>query len=157
MSIQNPYAIQLIGIRDLSDRCDYRLDSVYFKSVGDSVITDGDVQVQVNIARYDDSAQLTIAMSGKVVVSCDRCLSDMDVDICATENLKVVYGNHYEDDGEQVTIDKREGWIDLADILFELIAIQVPLQHVHPEGECDEAMTNILNQMLVREEITQEE
>ncbi len=56
--------------------------------------------------------------------------------IDAQSTLKVVMGDEYADDGDMVTIPEREGTINVAWNIYELAALQIPLRHVHPEGEC---------------------
>mgnify|MGYP004442225509 FL=1 len=157
MSMPSQYVIQLTGVRGVVGECDFRMDSAFFGGVADSAISDGDVLAHVDIARREDGATLSISLNGTVQVPCDRCLAPVTVGIAADEELRVVYGDHYEDDGERVTIDEREGKIDLAGILFEFVALQVPLQHVHPEGECDSGMAGILKGLMVTRAEEEEE
>ena len=149
MSMPSQYTIPLTGYRDMADEYDYQLADAYFEAIGDSVIGGGDVHAHVGIRRLEGGATLSIRFAGAVTVPCDRCLAPMEIEVSASEELKVVYGDRNEDDGETITIDEREGTIDLANILFELIALQVPLQHSHPEGGCDEQMAGMLRQYIV--------
>ena len=41
-----------------------------------------------------------------------------------------------DDDGEMVTVPYDEGVIDLAWHIYEMAALEIPIRHVHPEGQC---------------------
>ena len=51
-------------------------------------------------------------------------------------NCYAVLGDDYADDGETVTVPQREGTINVAWNIYEFAALQIPLRHVHEEGEC---------------------
>ena len=45
-------------------------------------------------------------------------------------------GDEYDDDGEMLTVPITEGTLDVSWLLYEFIALQIPMRHVH--AECDE-------------------
>ena len=46
----------------------------------------------------------------------------------------------YSDDGECVVVPEAEGRIDLAQFIYEFIALSMPMTCCHEPGECDSAM-----------------
>ena len=45
--------------------------------------------------------------------------------------------------------------IDLTQWLYEYVAVRIPMQHIHPEGECDPEMTRFIDEQ--NEEKTEDE
>ena len=44
-------------------------------------------------------------------------------------------------------MDENEGILDLAWLIYESIALAVPIKHVHAPGKCNAAMTEKLNEL----------
>jgi uncharacterized metal-binding protein YceD (DUF177 family) len=91
---------------------------------------------------------LNIHTEGTVHVPCDRCLADMELRIDTTDDLVVKFGTEYMDEGDYVVVPEEEGTIDIAPLIYEFVALSMPIKRVHQPGECDPAMMEILNQHL---------
>jgi len=105
---------------------EYRLDDAYFESLGTPEVKKGCVNVFVSINKEIDSFIFRFKIRGQVIVPCDRCLDDMVQDL--------------------VVIPELEGVIDLSWIMYEFIALAIPMKHVHEDGECDAKMVDKLNE-----------
>jgi uncharacterized metal-binding protein YceD (DUF177 family) len=57
-----------------------------------------------------------------------------------TDILSVKLGDEYVDDGECVIVSEAEGYLDLAQFIYEFIALSMPMTHCHEPGKCDDAM-----------------
>lgn len=150
------YKINLRSLRDGEHAFSYDLDDDYFAEIG-AEITAGDVSVEVTCIKRADIFKLHIALEGYVVVACDRCLDDVEVDVETERDLVVKYGAEYcDDDDEILIIPERDGVLDLRWMLYEEIALSLPLQRNHEEGECNSSMMQIYDR-LITEELPQEE
>ena len=128
----------------------FLLDDAYFASLEAPDIQHGRVTVTVEAVRLTaEDFRLTLRTEGTVTVACDRCLDDMDQPISATDHLSVSLGEAYEDEGdEQVVIPREDGTLNLAWLMYELIALAVPMKHVHAPGQCNEAMSEKLSSLM---------
>ena len=79
-------------------------------------------------------------------VSCDRCLELMTLPVSANREVKAKWGDDYEDDGDEITISEGTGEVNVAWNIYEFISLEVPMRHVHPEGECSGEVDELLNQ-----------
>ena len=43
-----------------------------------------------------------------------------------------------DDDGELLTVSENHGILDLSWHLYEMLALEIPIRHVHEDGECNE-------------------
>ena len=150
MSVPTPYSIDLAAFRGQAEERHYTLNDDFFAAIDDSQIDGGSLTATVIITpRAGDTYIVAMSIAGTVRVPCDRCLEPMEMSIEADDTLKVVMGEADDDDGEVVTIDAERGTIDMAWYLYELAVLQLPITHVHPEGQCNEAMTGLLGAMQV--------
>lgn len=150
------YKINLRSLSDGEHVFTYDLDDDYFAEI-DAEITAGDVSAEVTCIKRAEVFKFHIALEGYVVVACDRCLDDVEIDIETERNLVVKYGAEYcDDDDEILIIPERDGVLDLRWMLYEEIALSLPLQRSHEEGQCNDSMMQIYDS-LVTEELPQGE
>ena len=130
------YKVDLKGMQ--SDTVSYRwqADNDFFSAVQGPEIKHGLLDVALRVKRTSGAYELEFQLRGEVEVSCDRCLEPMSQPIEAQCLLRVKMGDDYTDDGDVVTIPERDGTINVAWNIYEFAALQIPLRHVHPDGEC---------------------
>ena len=130
------YKVDLKGMQ--SDTVSYRwqVDNDFFSAVQGPEIKHGLLDVALRVKRTSGAYELEFQLKGEVEVTCDRCLEPMDQPIDAQCMLRVTMGDDYADDGDVVTIPERDGTINVAWNIYEFAALQIPLRHVHLEGQC---------------------
>lgn len=130
------YKVDLKGMT--TDTVSYRwqADDDFFSAVQGPEIKRGLLDVALRVKRTSGAYELEFQFEGEVEVSCDRCLEPMSWPIAAHCTLKVVMGDDYADDGDVVTVPEREGTINVAWNIYEFAALEIPLRHVHADGEC---------------------
>ena len=130
----------------------FDLDDEFFASIEGSEIKGGDVEVEVFVQSVGQGTyEVEIEMSGDLTIQCDRCLCDMSQLIESSEVVRVktaeVEEQSEDDDGELITVPVDTMSVDLARHFYETAALNIPLRHVHEDGECDEEMSKRLEEM----------
>ena len=130
------YTVDLKGMQ--SDTVSYRwqVDKDFFSAVQGPEIKQGLLDIALRVKRTSGAYELEFQLKGEVEVTCDRCLEPMSQPIDAQCMLRVKMGDDYADDGDVVTIPERDGTVNVAWNIYEFAALQIPLRHVHPDGEC---------------------
>lgn len=142
------YNVPLKNLTEGTHSFEYLLDDKYFKLIGDSEsdIERGTVKVDVTVKRISNTFEFGFALSGTIVVPCDRCLDDMSIDVDVKNRLVVKFGEEYaEESDEIVVIPEEEGAINIAWFLYEFVALAIPMKHVHAPGKCNKIMTSKYN------------
>ena len=94
---------------------------------------------------------MNVEVAGTVIVSCDRCLDDVELPIETQDKLIVKFGKEYAEESDEIVIvPEEEGSINIAWFLYEFIALAIPIKHVHAAGQCNKAMTAKLRQHTAR-------
>lgn len=130
------YIVDLKGMADDTVSYRWHVDKDFFSAVQGAEIRQGLLDVALRVKRTSGAYELDFQLSGIVEVNCDRCLEPMDLPIEAQSTLRVKMGDEYADDGDTVTIPEREGIINVAWNIYEFAALQIPLRHVHADGDC---------------------
>ena len=140
------YKIELKGLSDGTYEYDFHLDDAFFSEVEDAEVAKGDVDVHLSVKKIEGNFDFKFLIKGVVKVQCDRCLDEMDYQIDAENGFTVKYGDEKADEGDKLIITEDCNEIDLSWYLYEFVALEIPMTHSHPEGECNSEMENLLKQ-----------
>ena len=136
------YIIPLRGLKDGVSEYKYKLTNDFFAKIDDADIQKGNLTVVLEVRKSGETFELNFDINGVVQIACDRCLDDMEQSIDTKDKLYVKFGKEFAEEGANtIVIPFDEGEINVAWFIFEFIALNVPLKHVHPYGKCNKDMT----------------
>ena len=143
------YRFDLKGMKENHAHYDFLLDNAFFAAIDSPELQKGKVTVQVDVKKTAQAFELSFNSQGTVVVLCDRCLDEMDQEISSTDKIFVKFGAEYADEGDNlIIVPEDEGDINVAWIMYEYIALAIPMKHVHAPGKCNKTMSGKLNKYL---------
>ena len=138
------YNVDLKGMKAASLELAFGLDNAFFADIDGEEFQKGTVEAVVTVTKGRDVFDFSFALKGKVVVPCDRCLDDLEIEVETENTLCVKLGEDYADEGEIVVIPEHEGCINIAWYLYEFIVLALPMKRVHAPGKCNHEMTGKL-------------
>lgn len=142
------YKIDLKGLTDEVTPVEYPIGDQFFSSIEEAQVQGGSLQVAGTIRKAVGFFELQLHVNGSVRIPCDRCLELMDQPIDTSLRFIIKLGTeNSEDDDDIIVIDEREAILDTAWYVYEAIILAIPIQHVHPLGQCDAAMSEKLHQL----------
>jgi len=136
---------------------EFTLDDVFFGKIDSPEVQRGNVKAIVTIRKKENSFELSFDLNGAIVVSCDRCLDDMEQQIVYKEDLLVKFGNRFSEENDFVIVPEAEGAINIAWFLYEFIVLNIPIKHVHAPGLCDKTMISKLKKHIARSKYDSDE
>ena len=139
--------LDLKALKDDSFENSWVLGDGYFEALEDADIQSGKVSVSVSLHKAENYFDMEIKVEGFVVVTCDRCLDDMEQSIKSDNRFIVKLGIENSEDDDTITVEENEGILDLSWVIYESIALSVPIKHVHAPGKCNTAMTEKLDEL----------
>ena len=150
------YKIDLKGMTADSLKLDFQIDKEFFEAIDAPDIREGNLYCTLEVKCVSSGYSLHFYIKGTVTVVCDRCLDEMELPIDTTGSLNVKLGPEASDEGDEwVVVTEDEGIIDVAWHIYEFIALSLPMQHMHEEGECNETMLAELGKHYV--DVTEED
>ena len=82
---------------------------------------------------------------------CDRCLDDLIFPIATSYAISVKYGEDYNDDSDDLlVIPESDSYLNVAYMIYDTVALAVPIKHVHPLGKCNRQMSAMLRKHRAR-------
>ena len=138
------YNVDLKGLKVASLNLEFNLDNAFFGDIDGEEFQKGAVKAAVTVKKNRDVFEFNFALNGTVVVPCDRCLDDLEVDVDTENTLRVKLGEEYADDGDIVIVPEQDGDLNIAWYLYEFIVLALPMKRVHAPGKCNREMTGKL-------------
>lgn len=154
------YAFEPNKLRDGSNELSFKIDRSFFAEFEHSLVTEGDISIQVEIAKIKTHLDLILQIAGVLQLACDRCLELYPHEIQATQRLILAYESRQDFKNEEVImIDEDQPWVDLSKEFYDFIHLEVPLRKVPAEDihVCDETVLRLLGLVEDEEEEVPEE
>jgi uncharacterized metal-binding protein YceD (DUF177 family) len=149
MSEQSHYIIELSKMPLGTHKFDFQLDNDFFASLEKTEILSGNISAKVTLNLREEDYQLSIAVHGTVFVVCDRCLDPMPLEINDEQEIRSEEEEEFSIPNSQYSIANRT--LDLSWLAYEIVSINIPLVHCHPEGGCNPQMDLLLQSHLCDE------
>ena len=142
------FKINLKAMKTDEMRREYTLDDAFFKALDASEVKGGALHASVSIRKASGFFELHFHAEGTVTVPCDLCLEDMSQPVVADHTLTARLGAETNtDDDDTIMVDENEGMLDIAWLIYEFVALAIPIKHVHAPGKCNSAMTQKLAEL----------
>ena len=143
------YKIDLKGMQADFSNFEFILDNLFFAHIDAPEVQKGKVRVALTVKRMAHAFEFTFQTDGVVWIPCDRCLDDMEQLITSHDKLFVKFGSDYSEEGDNlIVIPEAEGIINIAWLMYEFVALAIPLKHVHNPGKCNKDMNQKLGKLL---------
>ena len=139
--------VDLKGLKEDETSLDFSLDDSFFEALDSAEVRKGSLHVSVSIRKASGFFELLIHETGTVIIPCDRCLDDMEQPVETDSRLIVRLGSEDSEDGDTIVVAEDEGILDLTWIIYESVALAIPIRHVHAPGKCNTAMANVLEEL----------
>lgn len=142
------YTIQFVGLKVGKHHFDYEIDNTFFKDFEYEEFNDANLKVNLLFEKKTTLLELAFEVSGSVNVNCDITNEPYDQRIEDTFKLVVKFGESYNDDNEEILIiPNGEYQINVAQYIYELIVLAVPIKKVHPGIEDGSLDSDILKKL----------
>jgi uncharacterized protein len=150
------YEIAFKGLKEGNHQFDFELDDKFFEKFENSEVKKGSLKASVLLTKQSTLMIFEFAVKGTVELMCDRCLDQYNQKVNNTNKLFVKFGLEEEEMSDDViVISFEDHQINIAQFLFELVILGLPIKHVHPnkkgQSTCDPEMIKKLDEYLIKE------
>lgn len=143
------YKVELKNMKADSAKYEFTLDNQFFVDLDGPEVQKGKLTVELNVKKTSGVFLLDFQTEGFVIVPCDRCLDEMELPVSTSDKLKVKLGSSFAEEGDIVVVPEEDGYINIAWFLYEFIALNIPMKHVHAPGKCNKGMVGKLSKHCV--------
>lgn len=125
---------------------EFEIGNEFFEQVEYTIIHSGNVSVELDLEKKETMLIGNFRIKGNVSTSCDRCNDPLELPVKGEYQLIFKFGTESEDDESLVVLHPDAYEIDLGPHLYEFITVSLPARVLHPRGECNEEMIELLKQ-----------
>ncbi len=117
-------------------RYQFDVGESFFEVYKNSDINKASLQVELLLNKKETHIELNFVIEGAVVLTCDRCLEDMQYPLEIEQNLYIKFGDEFSEEDENLyVLPDSEDIIDISVFVDELITVAIPMRKVHEEDE----------------------
>jgi uncharacterized protein len=157
------YTIAFKGLKEGDHLFDFDIDDKFFGRFENSEVAKGSLTAKVKLTRQSTLLVLKMEVKGTVELQCDRCLDNYLQKVKNKGQLYVKFGEEEEEIGDEIiVIPFEEHQVNVAQYLYELVILGLPIKHVHPadsEGKstCNPEMLEKLKEYIIDERDEEEQ
>ncbi len=133
--------IDLFAASEREETIAIDLTDKFFEDVEQNEIIGGQLHLEVSVrVKTTDYFEVSYHITGNVNVACDRCLEAVIYDIDTEDSVLVFSGEGEPTNDEARILPPRSNHYDLSWDVYETVALSLPIQRTHAEGECNADM-----------------
>ena len=133
MKVTNEFLIPFIGLKLGKHPFEFQINQAFFEKFEYHEYENCAIQVNVVLEKKSTMLELSFKHKGTVTVPCDLTNEIFDLPIKGKIKLVVTFGEEFNDDNEELLVlPHGEHQIDIAQYIYEMIVLSVPLKRIHP-------------------------
>jgi uncharacterized metal-binding protein YceD (DUF177 family) len=118
---------------------EFNFDSTFFGLFEDSVIENGRGTIKIDLNRTPSLITLNFHLDGEIELVCDRSLDTFMYPISETNEVRIKYGDHWEELSEELYLIPTDTQkIDVGQFVYEFISLAIPMKKLHPRFQDDD-------------------
>ncbi len=156
MSKTKEYTIPFVGLKLGKHKFEYQISNAFFEIFDYNEFQNSDIKVNVVLDKQSNLLELNFKHEGTINVPCDLTSEDFDLAIKGKLKLIVRFGETFNNDNEELLIlPFGEFEIDIAQYIYELVILSIPLKRIHPgikDGSLNTEALTKLKELTIKEQ-----
>ncbi len=152
MKSKRDYTIPFVGLKVGFHEFEFEIRDAFFEELEYSIIQKGNALVKLRLEKKETMLIGEFSVSGMVFTSCDRCNDPVEVPVNGSFRLIYKFGDEVSDDETLIVLPDDSYELEVRQNIYELITVSLPSRLVHPKGECNEEMLELLQKYSGRSE-----
>lgn len=157
MKSKKEYIIPFIGLKLGFHEYHFDIRDSFFEERDYSIVHNGKVTVQLILEKKETMMIGEFSIAGSVSTECDRCTDMVEVLVKGDYRLVYKFDTEPSDDETLIVLHPDDYELDLHDNIYELITVSLPTRLLHPKGECNEEMLELLKKYTIPQAIDEDD
>lgn len=142
------YNIAFAGLKQGKHEFEYEVDNLFFDNFGFNEFNSSSLQITACLDKKTTLMELGLLATGTVNVNCDVTNEPFDLPINSTMDMVVKFGDSFNDDNEELLILPHGAYeFNIAQYIYEMLVLAVPLKRVHPGVEDGSLSSDIIDKL----------
>lgn len=152
------FEIPFVGLKLGKHSYEFEINDTFFELFEYGIVQKGLLKASLELEKKETMMIAVYKVEGTVETACDRCNAGMRFPISGKYQLIYKFGLEESEDETLIVLHPDEFQFSVKDPIYELITVSLPNRIVHPKGECDPEMLELMNKYTLNahEEETEE-
>lgn len=138
MRRKKEFDIAFSGLKIGTHEFEFQIANDFFDLFEYDEFNSVNVDVKATLIKKETLMELYLSQTGTVNIPCDVTGENFDLPIENNWQIIIKFGEEYNDDNEQLLIiPYSEYQVNIAQYIYEMIALSVPVKRVHPSIAAD--------------------
>ena len=148
MKMLKDYEISFFGLKEGLHKFEYKIDQGFFEFFEYDEFNGANLDVNLDFRKKSNMLELHFSGQGVVNVNCDVSNEPFDLPVEGQLDLVVKFGEDFNDDNDEVLIlPHGEHQMNVAQYIYEMMALALPSKKVHPGIEDGTLESEILDKL----------
>lgn len=148
MEHDKDFKIPFIGLKLGKHNFEYQIGKEFFESYGFDDFDDITSKIAVVLEKKQTMLEVSFHQDTVLTVPCDVTNEIFDLPCTSDFKLIVKFGDQYNDDNEELLIlPFAEFQVDLAQYIYEMVVLSIPVRRIHPDAQTDEDLEEELDDL----------
>jgi uncharacterized metal-binding protein YceD (DUF177 family) len=130
------FSVNILGLGKGVHQFEFQLEEDFFKKYGQEVVNKGKFAGQVTLDKKETFIEADFKIEGNAFLTCDRSLDDFDFPVAISKKIVFKYGDEPKEVSDEIIIithDQQK--LDVGQLMYEFIALEIPIKKLHPRFE----------------------
>jgi uncharacterized metal-binding protein YceD (DUF177 family) len=154
MKALKQFTINYASLAEGEHHFNYHVDNKFLIHFEAALVQEANIAVQLLMVKFINSIELNFQINGSVLIPCDVCNEEFNLTINGLDKISVKIVHEIPKQGDEFNIiylEESMSSINIAEMLYELIMLSIPMRRVHPEDEagnptCDKTILKYLSE-----------
>lgn len=161
MERKSEFMLPFVGLKEGVHHFKYDIENTFFKAYDFNDFFDAKIKVDLTFDKKATLMNLNFKALGSVEVACDVSNEHFDFPIDTNYDWIIKFGDDYNNDNDEILIIPHGTYqIDVAQPIYEMIVLAIPLKIIHPgieDGTLESEILNKLEELKPKERSTSEQ
>ena len=133
------FNVNILGLSKSVHPFDFQLEEDFFRKYGQEVVAKGKFTAQVSLDKRETFIEADFKIKGNANLVCDRSLDEFDYPLSISKKVVFKYGEEPQEISDEIIIITQDQvQLDLGQLMYEFIALHIPMKKLHPRFRDDE-------------------
>ena len=145
---QQDFSINIFSLKKGNHEFEYEINGEYLKLFNPDLVEDANLEVILDLKKSETMVEANFNIQGTVQLVCDRSLEVYPEEVNTQNRIFFKYGEEAQELSDEIEIIPfNQHEIDISHLIYEFVAIIIPMKKLHPkfqEEEDDEEFESLI-------------
>lgn len=134
------FRVNFVGLNNKAHTFEFQLNDSFFEQFGTEILSSGQLEAVVVLDKHETFIEADFVIKGTVRLTCDRSLEAFDEALDIRKKVVFKFGDQPgELSDEIIIISREETSLELGQLMYEFIAVSIPIKRLHPRFRAQES------------------